>query len=284
MPASVNLLIFLVSFVDTFLSAELVPGTVDPSFALAHGPYMIFVGGVMQLLVASFNVLRNNLYGATAFFGFGCFWFANGLTLILRLYFSPPDTEAGELLDNSDPWGLFFRSLFVFGFSCALEKQTFVMSRLSSTLIGLLCLKVGAQAFTGWSEVFEWLQLVFGTITSAFAFYVFMTEFTNGVYHRDVFPSFKWSTENSPEEVFGAAGRSGTLFSKAARLRQARYPDVRSVRGAMDEAEREISKRRLDSARSKMAASQPLIFSAGTKSGERHKMATSQPVLSTTKE
>jgi len=44
---------------------------------------MIFVGGVMQLLVASFNVMRGNLYGSIAFFGFGTFWFSNGMTSIL---------------------------------------------------------------------------------------------------------------------------------------------------------------------------------------------------------
>ena len=239
----------------------------------------------MQFAVASFNVIRGNLYGAIAFFGFGSFWFASGLTSILRLHFSPPDSEAGEMLDNTDPWGLFFRSLFVFAFSCALEKQTFVMSKLSSTLIGLLCLKVGAQAFTGWSEVLQWFQLVFGTITSVFAFFVFLVEFTNGVYHREVFPSFKWSVEHSPEEVFGAAGRSGTLFSKAAHLRQALSPDVPMVRGAMDAKEREESMRRLDSpGGSKLTTSQPVIVSTPPKKNDQAVGSIFKPGLSTTQE
>lgn len=239
----------------------------------------------MQFAVASFNVMRNNLYGAIAFFGFGSFWFANGLTSILRLHFSPPDSEAGEMLDNTDPWGLFFRSLFVLAFSCALEKQTFVMSKLSSTLIGLLCLKVGVQAFTGWSEVSQWFQLVLGTITSVFAFFVFLVEFTNGVYHREVFPSFKWSVDHSPEEVFGAAGRSGTLFSKAAHLRQARYPDVPKVRGAVDARERQESIRRLDSPRgSKTASSRSVIVSTPPKKNEQANGSTSGTALSPTRE
>lgn len=275
-----------------FFSTELVPGTVDPSFALAHGPYMIFVGGVMQLLVASFNVMRGNLYGSIAFFGFGTFWFSNGMTSILSLHFSPPDSEAGELLDRSDPWGVCIRAIFVFLFSCALLKQTFVMSQLSTTLIGLLCLKVGVQAFTGWSEVMEWLQLVFGTITSVFAFYVFLTELTNGVYQREVFPPFKWSKEHSPEEVFGAAGRSGTLTSNAARLRQALYPDVPRVRGAMDEIEREASQRRLDtSQQSTTARASKITFSQPEHASEslnRKKISSKKTVndskLSTTEE
>lgn len=211
----------------------------------------------MQLMVASFNTLRGNLHGTTAFFGFSAFWFANGLTLVLRTHFSPPGTEAGEMLHNGDPWGLFFRSLFVFAFSAALLKQTFVMSRLNTSLISLLCLKVGAATFTGWTEIFEWIQLVFGAIASMFAFHVFLVDLTNGVCHRDVFRTFKWSPEHSPEEVIGAVGRSGTLFSKAARLRQARLPDVPKVRGAMDDAEREVSKKRMASQRADvMVASQ----------------------------
>jgi succinate-acetate transporter protein len=214
----------------------------------------------MQILVACFNTLRNNLYGATAFFGFGCFWFARGLTHVLNLHFSPSDTEAGELLEVSDPLGLFFQSSFLFLFSAALLKQTFVMSRLSTTLIGLLCLKVGAGALSGWSEVFEWIQLVFGTFTSAFAFYVFLVEFTNGMYHRDVFRTFKWSIEHSPEEVFGAAGRSGTLFSKAAKLRQARFPDVPSVRTAVHKSDREDSIRQTSSPRSQGSSQGKKVF------------------------
>jgi hypothetical protein len=120
------------------------------------------------------------------------------------------------------------------------------MSKLSTTLISLLLFKVGFSAFTGWSEACKWAQLVSGVITSAFAFYVFLVEFTNGVYHREVFPTFKWSKKHSPEEVFGAAGRSGTLFSKAARLRQAACPDVPQVRAAMDQTEREFSHRMLN--------------------------------------
>jgi len=68
---------------------------------------------------------------------------------------------------------------------------------------------------------------------SCLAFYVFMVEFTNQVYHREVFRVHKWSIKDSPEEVFGLAGRGQTLYSKAARLRQARYPNVPGVRAVL---------------------------------------------------
>jgi hypothetical protein len=106
------------------------------------------------------------------------------------------------------------------------------MNRLSTTLITLLCIKVAAGSLTGYFEEAEWVQLVFGTATALFAFWVFTVELTNQIYNREVFPVFKWSDSDSPEETFGAAGRQGTLHSKAARLRQASYPTVRAVRGA----------------------------------------------------
>jgi len=216
--------------------------------------------------------------------GFGSFWFSNGVTLILKIYFSPPETIAGELVDQGDPWGLFFRSLFVFLFSATLLKQTFVMSRLSTTLIGLLCLKVAVAGVSGWSDVMKWCQLFFGVLTSAFSFYVFVVELTNGVYHREVFRTFKWSVEHSPEEIFGAAGKSGTLFSKATLLRQAKFPDVPRVRAAMDEVEREISVRRMNTPRQNMTASQPALFASSPGREERGKTASSQPTLATHKE
>ena len=110
--------------------------------------------------------------------------------------------------------------------------QTFVMNKLSSTLMFLVCAKVFVGAFTGWSEALKWAQLVFGYMASFFAFYVFTTELTNQVYHREVLPVFKWSEKGSPEEVFGAAGRpvATTLYSRAARLRQASAPTIPGVR------------------------------------------------------
>lgn len=194
---------------------------------------MFFVGGLMQIIVAIFQVLRNNVYGATAFFGFGSFWFSNGLIEILSTFFASETTPANDLSGVTDPWGNFIRIMFVFAFSCALLVQTFAMNRLSSTLIGLLCLKNFASAFAGFSKVAEWVQFALGWTLALFAYYVFLVEFTNQIYNREVFRVFKWSEQHSPEEVFGAPGRSGTLHSKATRLRQANYPNAHRVRAAV---------------------------------------------------
>jgi succinate-acetate transporter protein len=212
--------------------ATLAPGSVDESFVIAWGPYMYFVGGVLQIITGLLQVFRNNIYGAVAFLGFGAFWFANGTKVILENHFSAAGTEAADLTEP-DPWGTFIRASYILAFSVALLKQTFVMSKLSTTLISLLCCKIFCQALAGWSDVLLLMQVIFGWVTSWFAFYVFLVEFTNQVYHREVFKTYKWSDKHSPEEVFGVAGKGATLYSKAARLRQARFPNISGVRSAM---------------------------------------------------
>lgn len=61
-PAGLFSFSMMVALETAALLGKLVPGSVDPSFATFWGPYMIFVGGLLQILVACFNVLRNNLY------------------------------------------------------------------------------------------------------------------------------------------------------------------------------------------------------------------------------
>jgi succinate-acetate transporter protein len=183
-PAGLFSFSMMVGLETAALMIDLFPGTVDPSYVLAWGPYMYFVGGLMQIIVAIFQVLRNNIYGATAFLGFGSFWFSAGLRALLETYFVQDGTDAAELLGQPDPLGSFFRNLYILLFSCALWKQTLVMNKLSTTLIGLLCLKILCASLTGWSDAMKWLQFVFGWLTSGFAFFVFFVEFTNNVYHR----------------------------------------------------------------------------------------------------
>jgi len=54
--------------------SQLVPDFVSPAYILAWGPYMFFVGGLLQIFTATLQVFRNNIYGAVAFYGFGSFW------------------------------------------------------------------------------------------------------------------------------------------------------------------------------------------------------------------
>ena len=84
--------------------------------------------------------------------------------------------------------------------------------------------------------------MIFGFLTSFVAFYVFMAEFTNEVYHREVLNLYPWHKQ-SPEEAFGAAGRVNKLQSTVTSLRSAQSDivasrsvgDIRSVRPSAEE-------------------------------------------------
>ena len=201
-------------------------GTVDESFDLTWGPWAFFVSGLLQLIVGILEVTRNNIYGATAFLAFGCFWMANGLKLILINY--RPSEIPLELLGD-DPTGNCLRNLWILGFVCVLFKQTLVMNKVTSLLIGLLAVQVVGSAFAGWSLAMEWMQMIMGLVVAVFAFYIFTAEFTNEVYHRRVFNMHPWSTESS-SEVFGASGRVNKLQLKAIGLRTARSPSDHHLR------------------------------------------------------
>lgn len=86
-PAGLFSFSMMVGLETAALTGELVPGfIVTRSFVLSWGPYMFFVGGVLQIIVACFQVYRNNIYGTVAFLGFGSFWLSNGLTSIIQTY------------------------------------------------------------------------------------------------------------------------------------------------------------------------------------------------------
>jgi hypothetical protein len=102
------------------------------------------------------------------------------------------------------------------------------MNKLTMTLIALLAVLILSINLTGWTVVFEWIQLIFGWIVSLVSFYVFTAKFTNEVYQREVSKMYPWTIVSS-EEVFGAAGRANTLQFKATKLRLAHIINAKSI-------------------------------------------------------
>jgi succinate-acetate transporter protein len=191
----------------------------------------------MQLIAGLVECTRNNIYGATAFLTFGCIWLANGTRLIFLAYF--PEQIPAEYL-VADPWGNFIRNFYIMAFVGVLFKQTLVGSKLTSLLIAFLIVQMFATTMNqGWLEGFAWIQMIFGTIVSILAFYLFTAEFTNEVYGREVFRMYPWR-EESPDQLFAAAGRFNTLQTAAVHLRVAgtNFHDLRSVQPVNDIAKK----------------------------------------------
>jgi hypothetical protein len=158
--------------------------------------------------------------------------------VILETHFSEPGTVAYELRNNSadyhDPWGTLVRLAYIMSFVLALLYNTFAGSKVSTVLMSLLTCKFICQIGASWSDAAGWMQVFFGWLVSWLAFYVFLVELTNNVYHREVLQLHKWSEEHSPGEIFAAPGNGGhTLYSKAQRKVKRSFSSVTKVRMAL---------------------------------------------------
>lgn len=220
---------------------RLVPGSVGSEFLLMWYPYAFFVGGLLQLIVGVFATLRNNIYGSVAFLTYGCVWLANGSIGILAANFSGEDSLAIEYMGLYDKWGRFGITLYLFAFACSLLVQTFALDKLSTLVIVLLVAKYFFQLFAPWYETMEWIQVILQCIGAVVSFAAFFIEFTNQVYHGLVINTYKWSEDDSPNEIFAAPGAKHTLLSTSRQLRQAQFTAVNDPRHALpDENEKSV--------------------------------------------
>jgi uncharacterized protein len=201
------------------------PSAIDASYLLVYSPYAFWVCGFLQFIVGLNEISRNNVYGATAFLAFGCFWLANGTVLILNAYFPEqiPEAIASSSSDNAPD--TFLLEILIMLFACALFKQTLIMNKITTALIGTLIVYLFFASLVGWSEVFSWLKMIFGFILCAFGLFLFYAELTNEVYQRTVIDLYPW-TPHSTQEVFGAAGRANGLRAMAIDLRTAGHRDM----------------------------------------------------------
>jgi succinate-acetate transporter protein len=237
-PIGVFAFAMIVGLDNAMLLTELTSNATQESFILVFGPYGFFVGGLLQLITGLFEVVRNNIYGGVAFSVFGGFWLANGTRIILQTHFTEENSSsANEFEENPDKWGKLIMHSYILAFVLTLLKQTLIMNKLSTLVIVLLSCYVTCQLFTPWSEAMKWVQIVFGFLVSWSGFYLFVVEFTNNVYHREVFNIYPWSVEHSPTEAFGAPGKSHTLISKAARLRRGSYLPSKSYHPVLPKEE-----------------------------------------------
>jgi succinate-acetate transporter protein len=215
-PAGLFAFSMIVGLEATETTGELLGnGFSSEGFQLIYGPYGFFVGGLLQLCVGMWEASRNNIYGGTAFSAFGCFWLGNGTKIILTSYFRDFINE--EYL-VPDPWGHCMRNLYILLFAMILVKQTLAITKVTTTLVLILCVSEFLLTMSGFFRTVQAIQAVVGWCLSGFAMFTFMAEFTNEVYHKEVFNLYPWNDESVPT-VAAAVGRPQTLQSAAAKLR-----------------------------------------------------------------
>jgi succinate-acetate transporter protein len=206
------------------LLGELVDGSVSPNFALVWGPFAFFSSGMLMVIVGLNESKRNNVFGTTIFLVMGSSWVSTGFVNILVAYF--PD-GINPLLLQPDPLGKFLLCFWYILFIGVVVKQTFSLSRFATTMVAALLLLCTSRSLSGWSRPMQWIQLIAGVMAASTAFYGFMAEFTNEMYHRSVFNLYPWKATTAvgiSDEVWGAPGRVSDLRSRVSyNSRQGRH-------------------------------------------------------------
>lgn len=178
--------------------------------------YAFWIGGFLQLWVGGFEAVRGNVYGATAFSAFGCFWLANGTLKILKTFFNLP---AGPEYQEPTKIGGDIKDFWILIFVFVLFKQTLIMNRVSTAITVVLSFWIIASMISVFSEPFIYVKVVSGALLCSVGFYGFTAELTNEVYPEEPMPM--WPVHQGNEEIFGAAGRSRTLKRSLIDLRTA---------------------------------------------------------------
>ncbi|CAA7259419.1 unnamed protein product [Cyclocybe aegerita] len=134
----------------------------------------IFTGGLLQFMAGMWEFPRGNVFGATAFSSYGCFWMSYATIFI-------PASGILAAYDN-DPQGLrnalgiylvtWFMVTFLFALVCIRKNNSFVI--LLSVLTIAFILLASAE-FTG-KAVLTKAGGVFGIITALIAYYIGFSE------------------------------------------------------------------------------------------------------------
>ncbi len=148
-------------------------------------PWAIFLGGIAQLMACVYDFKNNNLFGATAFGGYGLFWIAVAMSWMIKM-----GVFGATLVAGVDPKQLGFAFLGYLIFSifvtvAALKTNKVLIAIL--VLIDILFLGLVMDSFKMgeyWHIVAAWSEL----IISILGFYAAGANLINKTYGRTLLP------------------------------------------------------------------------------------------------
>lgn len=148
-------------------------------------PWAIFLGALAQIMASMLDYKHNNLFGATAFAGFGFFWLAVASSWMIKM-----GVFGVELAAAFDPKQLGVAFIGYFIFSLIITVGAFRLTGHLSILmlvIDVLVLSLAMDALGmghGWHTVAAYSEL----LTAILSFYGVASSFINKSYGRVILP------------------------------------------------------------------------------------------------
>lgn len=148
-------------------------------------PWAIILGGIAQVMACVYDFKHNNLFGATAFGGYGLFWIAVGTSWMIKA-----GTFGQGLASQVDPRQFGVAMIGYLLFSVILLGATLKISKAMFAIIALiivLFLSLFMDSF-GMGHVWHTVAAYTEFIISMLGFYMCGGAFLNKFYGKEILP------------------------------------------------------------------------------------------------
>jgi uncharacterized protein len=238
-PAPLGLLAFgittgMLMFVDT--------GWVEDDFEQWVASYALFYGGICQLLVAIFELMKGSSFSFAVFGSYGAFWLGWG-TMIFQIHdeTSGFDIPTKDYSNGKAAWLLTYGILSLCFFIIVLRKNTCLIITFGMLVITFFLLS--ASVFAA-STTLKHIAGYFGFLTAAAAFYTGVAELINEEYGRMVLPGLSpiiiasrlIITKDSMATRIRYDVRSNTLFLAFREIQVRSIDDIETIRSSVEQA------------------------------------------------
>ncbi|MGL5318905.1 MAG: acetate uptake transporter [Bacteroidales bacterium] len=148
-------------------------------------PWAIFLGGIAQMIACIYDFKHNNLFGATAFGGYGLFWISVSMVWLVKA------GAFGETLASSADMKQFgFAMVGYLIFSIILLGATLKISKAMFTIIAMiivLFISLALDSF-GMGHIWHTIAAVTELMISLLGFYMCGGAFLNKFYGKQILP------------------------------------------------------------------------------------------------
>lgn len=163
-------------------------GLTGPGVSLVL-PWAIFLGALAQLFAGLTDAKKNNVFGTTAFFGYGCFWLGVGMTWMVNAGVFGPELQAA-----ADPKQLGFAYLGYLIFSLYMTlaaTRTNKVLLIDFILIDFLFIGLTLSSFNIAHDLTHQLAAISELLIALVSFYGSAAVVVNATFGKTVLPQGK---------------------------------------------------------------------------------------------